>query len=321
MSYTHEKPSAGDEEKAVTGTTTAAMSSSAKPRSGSGGDVVKTVSLDLTDSDSGDLRSALGAGKDAAFLIKVDMINKEISRMGMGRFQWGLFWVSGMGWAVDNLYLQGVALVLSGVQQEFAINHVALSTLYLFVGLFLGALFWGISADILGRRFSWNLTLLFSGMFGVAAGGAQSFNGWCAVIALLGFAVGGNRESDGAFHGQGGSESRADRLGAGLFADATSYFLPYTLLPLSIAARPHPFTACFTPYRHLVHTTPGPSLGRPPSFAPVHGRSPALAPSPSCSPPPLPRPRSARRSARLAPQSPSMAPSSSNSCQPTDNSS
>lgn len=192
MSLTHNTTPL-DAEKA-TGVEPNMTTLDAKPRHGNR-DVVKTVSLDGSDSDSGDLRSALGAGKDAAFLIKVDLINKEISRMGMGRFQWGLFWVSGMGWAVDNLYLQGVALVLSGVQQEFAINHVALSTLYLFVGLFLGALFWGISADILGRRFSWNLTLLFSGMFGVAAGGAQSFNSWCAVICLLGFAVGGNRES------------------------------------------------------------------------------------------------------------------------------
>ncbi len=69
---------------------------------------------------------------------------------------------------------------------------VALSTLYLYVGLLLGALFWGISADILGRKFSWNLTLLLAGAFGVAAGGVQSFNAWCAVIALLGFGVGGN---------------------------------------------------------------------------------------------------------------------------------
>ncbi len=71
---------------------------------------------------------------------------------------------------------------------------VALSTLYLYVGLLCGALFWGISADVLGRRFSWNLTLLLSGALGVAAGGVQSFNAWCGVIALLGFAVGGNCE-------------------------------------------------------------------------------------------------------------------------------
>lgn len=78
--------------------------------------------------------------------------------------------------------------------EEFSINNVALSTLYLYVGLFFGALFWGISADVVGRRFSWNSTLLLSGVIGVAAGGVQSFNSWCGVVALLGFAVGGNRE-------------------------------------------------------------------------------------------------------------------------------
>ncbi len=37
--------------------------------------------------DSDALHSAIGQGADAAFLIKVDVINKEISRIGMGRFR------------------------------------------------------------------------------------------------------------------------------------------------------------------------------------------------------------------------------------------
>lgn len=37
------------------------------------------------------IRAALTVGKDAAFLIKVDLLNQEISRIGMGRFRGCLF--------------------------------------------------------------------------------------------------------------------------------------------------------------------------------------------------------------------------------------
>jgi hypothetical protein len=41
-----------------------------------------------TDSlDSHGLRNTIGLGVDGAFLIKVGVINKEIARMGMGRFR------------------------------------------------------------------------------------------------------------------------------------------------------------------------------------------------------------------------------------------
>jgi hypothetical protein len=34
------------------------------------------------------------------------VINRAIQDIGMGRYQWGLFILCGMGWVADNLWLQ-----------------------------------------------------------------------------------------------------------------------------------------------------------------------------------------------------------------------
>jgi MFS family permease len=88
------------------------------------------------------------------------------------------------------------------------------------VGLILGAFLWGISADIVGRRFAWNATLVVSGVFGIIAGASVNFtmsvlsplplsampthadaflySRWCAMVTMIGFGVGGNLPVDGA---------------------------------------------------------------------------------------------------------------------------
>lgn len=75
--------------------------------------------------------------------------------------------------------------------------HVRMATLALYAGLIVGATFWGMSADVVGRRFSWNSTLLISGIFGIAAGAAPNFVGFAALIACIGFGAGGNLPIDG----------------------------------------------------------------------------------------------------------------------------
>jgi MFS family permease len=99
-----------------------------------------------------------------------------------------------------SLWLQGVALTLPSLSGEFGISdtQVRYTTCSLFVGLCLGASFWGIGSDIMGRRLAFNCTLLIAGVFGIAAGAAPSWIGVCGIFAALGFGVGGNLPVDGA---------------------------------------------------------------------------------------------------------------------------
>lgn len=83
---------------------------------------------------------------------------------------------------------------------EFGVdsNRVRYTTLALFLGLCLGAAFWGIAADVFGRRISFNFTLLIAAIFGIASGGGPTWVGVCALYACLGFGVGGSLPVDGA---------------------------------------------------------------------------------------------------------------------------
>ncbi|KAF2108255.1 major facilitator superfamily domain-containing protein [Lophiotrema nucula] len=131
---------------------------------------------------------------------KSKVINKAIQDIGMGRYQWQLFVLCGFGWLADNLWLQGVALTLTQLSLEFGVSgtNIRYTTLALFLGLCLGASFWGIASDVIGRRLAFNTTLFLAGVFGLAAGGGPNWIGTAALFACLGLGVGGNLPVDGA---------------------------------------------------------------------------------------------------------------------------
>ena len=131
---------------------------------------------------------------------KSKVINKAIQDIGMGPYQWQLFVLCGFGWLADNLWLQGVALTLPLLTLEFGVSstEVRYTTCATFIGLCLGASFWGIASDVIGRRLAFNATLFIAGVFGLAVGGGNSWIGTCGLFASLGFGVGGNLPVDGA---------------------------------------------------------------------------------------------------------------------------
>ncbi|KAJ4474237.1 MFS general substrate transporter [Lentinula aciculospora] len=112
------------------------------------------------------------------------------TEIGFGRYQWQLFVLTGLGWAADDIWLQGVAIILPQIENELKPVRVEYATMALFAGLILGASTWGVLADLIGRRLSFNITLFI-------AGGANTFTALAALVACLGFGVGGNLPVDG----------------------------------------------------------------------------------------------------------------------------
>lgn len=84
------------------------------------------------------------------------------------------------------------------VGKEFHPQYQTFLTLALYVGLIIGAAFWGLGADLMGRRLAFNLTLLIAAVFGLAAGGGPNFVGTASMVACIGVGTGGNLPVDGA---------------------------------------------------------------------------------------------------------------------------
>ncbi|KAF8556497.1 MFS general substrate transporter [Imleria badia] len=146
-----------------------------------------------------DLARANGVERD--YELKCELINTCMQQeIGFGRYQWQLFCLSGLGWLADNLWLQGLAVVLPQVQQELNPKYVEYAVLAEFAGMIVGATLWGVLADIIGRKVSFNATLFIGGIFGIAAGGGLNFVAFSSLIACMGFGVGGNLPVDGALY-------------------------------------------------------------------------------------------------------------------------
>lgn len=123
-------------------------------------------------------------------------ISAELDAMGMGRYQWFIFGLCGLGFFIDLLWAQMFGLITVPLRNQAGFgaedgNIGTLSTAFN-VGLTVGAFSWGIGVDVLGRRWSFYLTCLFAGVFGLASGAPPTFTGLRVLCAFVGFGVGGN---------------------------------------------------------------------------------------------------------------------------------
>ena len=88
---------------------------------------------------------------------------------------------------------QGIGSVQPPIEQELPdVVSVSYSSLAYYAGLILGASFWGISSDLIGRRPAFNYTVLIAGIFLCAVAGSMNFVTFSALWAVIGTAAGGN---------------------------------------------------------------------------------------------------------------------------------
>lgn len=100
-------------------------------------------------------------------------------------------------YAVDSLILLLQSLIAGPAFREFGQHGYEIAlTIAVYVGMLAGALFWGLGADIIGRRYAFNISLLICSMAAIVAGGVQSWPALGVFIALIGFGGGGNLALD-----------------------------------------------------------------------------------------------------------------------------
>jgi len=126
-------------------------------------------------------------------------LDQTLEEIGMGRYQLHLLVLCGLGWAADNMYLQGVAVILPRVQKDFDISDrwIGLLSTSIFSGCMVGAFAWGTFSDARGRLPAFNLTLLLTAVFGIASAFAPNFWTLCLALFFLGTGVGGSMPTDG----------------------------------------------------------------------------------------------------------------------------
>lgn len=137
------------------------------------------------------------SGVDPVYQAKARILNDAFQEIGMGRYQWYLFIVTGFGWFSDNLWPVVTSLILAPVVNEFGFEGPWLK-LGQNVGLLAGAAFWGVASDVWGRRWAFNITLMVTGVFATAAGASPGYVALCSLAAVWSIGVGGNLPVDSA---------------------------------------------------------------------------------------------------------------------------
>lgn len=85
-----------------------------------------------------------------------------------------------------------MSIANDAVVLEYQPSYKRGAQMSLYIGLLVGALFWGISADIIGRKWAFNLTLLVASIFTIIAGAAPGYISWSSFVAVAAFGAGGN---------------------------------------------------------------------------------------------------------------------------------
>ncbi|PTD09466.1 hypothetical protein HYE67_006410 [Fusarium culmorum] len=135
---------------------------------------------------------------DPVYEAKARILNRAVSEIGMGRYQWELFIVIGFGWASDNLWPIVTSLILTPVANEFGVSNPPFLPLAQNIGLLAGAMFWGFGCDVFGRKWAFNITLGLTAVWGLISASAPNFAAIAIFDALWSFGVGGNLPVDSA---------------------------------------------------------------------------------------------------------------------------
>ncbi|SJX60238.1 uncharacterized protein SRS1_11552 [Sporisorium reilianum f. sp. reilianum] len=125
-------------------------------------------------------------------------LDRTMDRIGMGRYQWTVLILSGLGWAADNMWIQAIAIILPHIQRYFTLSDgiVGLASSSIFVGMFVGSIAWGTISDAYGRRAAFNITLAVTAIFGTLSAMASSFALLCLLLFAVGTGVGGSMPTD-----------------------------------------------------------------------------------------------------------------------------
>ena len=126
------------------------------------------------------------------------LTSQAIDEIGFTAYHAKLFCLNGFGYAVDSLITLLQSIISGQAILEFQPSYSTGLTIAVYVGMLVGALFWGLSADIIGRRFAFNFSLFISSIFTIVAGASPNWIVLGLFVCLSAFGAGGNLVLDTA---------------------------------------------------------------------------------------------------------------------------
>lgn len=94
--------------------------------------------------------------------------------------------------------MQAITIISPPVQKEFAVSQISMIIVAKYVGLVIGSSLWPMTADVIGRKTSFNITLAISGLAGLVGAGSPNFVAIATFCAFIGVGSGGNQPVDSA---------------------------------------------------------------------------------------------------------------------------
>ncbi|KAG9206449.1 hypothetical protein G6514_003280 [Epicoccum nigrum] len=129
------------------------------------------------------------------FEKKAALINVEIDKFGLGKYQICIWFLCGFGYFLDLAWSQGVGLVSTAIYQEMGVPDGQTGTIFTAAnaGLAIGALGFGLAVDVIGRKWAFNLTCLITSIFGlILAAPKYNYAAICGIYFLASLGLGGN---------------------------------------------------------------------------------------------------------------------------------
>ena len=121
-----------------------------------------------------------------------------IDRIGMGRFQHKLLLACGASWATDAMEVLLIGFAIPSLIADWNLSAQQAGSLAsaLFLGMLVGAWFWGAYSDYTGRRFSFMATIVIDSVFALLSAFSPNFAVLLVLRFCTGFGVGGSLPVD-----------------------------------------------------------------------------------------------------------------------------
>jgi putative MFS transporter len=125
-------------------------------------------------------------------------LEQAIEEIGVGRFQKKLLIICGLGWAADAMEVIIIAFVLPAVIGLWGLSGAQAGWLTpaIFIGMAVGAIFWGRLSDRIGRKVGFQATIAIDSIFGLLSAFSPNFIFLFITRVITGFGIGGTLPVD-----------------------------------------------------------------------------------------------------------------------------